>query len=165
MADGIGFDELLTFLRDSPFFQAFGPEELVPLLEFVQVRELPAGQVLFPQGAAADAFYVVYRGSVRIERVREDGATWTLGLSEAHACFGEQAIIDAAPRTASAIMATDGVILRFPSSRFEKLLNTGNRTAVKLLLQLARTTSAHLRERTAAWERLTATHPSGADPI
>lgn len=151
--DGIGFEELLAFLRDSPFFQAFEPHELVPLLDVVQVRQLPADRSLFAQGETADAFYVVYRGVVRIDRARPDGSTWTLGCCEAHACFGEQAIVEAVARTASAVMATDGVILRFPVSKFEKLLAAGNRTAVKLVLQLARTTSARLRERTAELER------------
>jgi CRP/FNR family cyclic AMP-dependent transcriptional regulator len=165
MSDGIGFDELLAFLRDSPFFQGFEPGDLMPLLEIVQVRDVPAGKALFAQGDLADAFYVVYRGVVRIDRTREDGSTWTLGRCETHACFGEQAIIEAVPRSASAIMAEAGVVLRFPSSKFERLLATGNRTAVKLVLQLARTTSAYLRERTALLERLGAATGATLDPI
>ena len=32
MIDGIGFDELLTFLRGSPFFKGFESQDLAPLL-------------------------------------------------------------------------------------------------------------------------------------
>jgi CRP-like cAMP-binding protein len=163
MSDGIGFDELLAFLRDSPFFIGFEPDDLMPLLEIVQVRDVPAGKTLFHQGDTADAFYVVYRGLVRIDRSRADGSTWTLGDCGPHACFGEQAIIEAAPRSATAVMREAGVVLRFPSSKFDRLLATGNRTAVKLVLQLARTTSAYLRARTAQLEALGAA-PTAPDP-
>lgn len=145
MTNGIGFDGLLGFLRDSPFFNAFAPTDLAPLLDMVQLREVPAGESIFGQGDAADAFYVVYSGVVSLDRNGQGGAPRHLGRCEPHACFGEQGIVDSEPRLAAATALEDSVVLRFPRVKFERLVADGNPTALKLTLQLARTISKRLR--------------------
>lgn len=60
-----------------------------------------------------------------------------------HACFGEQGILDSEPRLGAATALASSVIFQFSRAKFERLLDEGNPTAVKL--QLARAISKRLR--------------------
>jgi CRP-like cAMP-binding protein len=87
---------------DFDFAQMFRHEEKV----FV----VGAGTVIFEEGAAADSFYVLLEGEVDIG-VRNR----VLRTLKAGEIFGEMALIDARPRSASATARTDSVALT-PSS-------------------------------------------------
>ena len=79
---------------------------------------LTAGQVIFEYGQARDFMYVVKKGEVDIvvrdevvETVAEDGF------------FGEMAIIDHAPRSATAIAKTDCTLFKIEQEAFYELIN------------------------------------------
>ena len=56
-----------------------------------------------------------------------------------HACFGEMAILDDSPRSASVIARSDVTLFRFPSVPFQDLLDEDNLAAFKLVHAMART--------------------------
>jgi CRP-like cAMP-binding protein len=77
-----------------------------------------AGDTIFEAGAASDGFYVVREGEVllhsgddELERVGRGGI------------FGEMALVDGAPRSASATAATDGEIVLINKERFQYLVH------------------------------------------
>ena len=72
--------------------------------------ELPAGAIVFREGDAPTTAYLVERGEVEILSGPE-GATVGLGRLGAGDLLGEMAVIDDAPRTATARAATDCVLL------------------------------------------------------
>jgi diguanylate cyclase len=69
-------------------------------------RRVAAGTLLFGEGDTADSAYIVERGLVEIIAARE-GASVTLTRLGAGEIFGEMALIDGAPRSASARCLTD----------------------------------------------------------
>ncbi len=66
------------------------------------LREFKAGEVIFKEGDAATEFFVIQRGKVEIRLGNR-----LLGTLSDHDIFGEMALIDTAPRSATAIAATD----------------------------------------------------------
>lgn len=66
------------------------------------VREFKAGEVIFGQGDAARELFVVQSGEVEIRRGNRLRET----LSQ-YGIFGEMAIINASPHSATAVAATD----------------------------------------------------------
>jgi signal transduction histidine kinase len=62
-----------------------------------------AGEVIFSAGDPGDGFYVVEHGRVRISAVVGQNETRTLAMIEPGDFFGEMAVVDDAPRSASAI--------------------------------------------------------------
>jgi CRP-like cAMP-binding protein len=66
------------------------------------VREVPAGTVIFKEGESGSEMFGVIEGEVEI-RV-PNGAVRTLGPDST---FGEMAIIDSTPRSATAVAVTD----------------------------------------------------------
>ncbi len=81
-------------------------EELHALESDGHVRNFRAGEVIFSAGDAGDGFYVVETGEVRISAVVGQNEPRTLAMIGAGDFFGEMAVVDDAPRSASAIAET-----------------------------------------------------------
>jgi CRP-like cAMP-binding protein len=66
------------------------------------VREVPAGAVIFEAGDSGDQMFGIVEGEVELRMPR--GAVYKLGQDET---FGEMAIVDASPRSATATAVSD----------------------------------------------------------
>jgi CRP/FNR family cyclic AMP-dependent transcriptional regulator len=81
------------------------------------VRDYKAGDVIFKQGDDAHELFIVQSGKVEIfqgDRVLET-------LSD-HGIFGEMALIDSAPRSATAVAITDATLIPVSEDRFLSLI-------------------------------------------
>ena len=99
-----------------------------------------AGDVIFQAGEPADVMYVVQAGQVDI--VAKGEVINTLGEGE---FFGEMALIDHSPRSASAVAQTACTITRVDETSFVFSLQNNPYFA----LQLLRTLADRIRRRTA----------------
>ena len=110
-------EEKGQLLASVPLFAgvtAAGIEELGAIADEVEVRP---GTILTHQGYREGFFFIVMSGRVRIER---DGRTIaTLGPGE---FLGEIALLDAGPRTATAIVETPARLLQMNYEMFHELL-------------------------------------------
>ncbi len=96
------------------------------------------GDIIFCEFEPGKDAYVVKNGRVRIAKIREE-AEKTLDVIGPGGLFGEMALIENAPRSATAIAADDEtVLMRFDKSNFEILLKTQPQVAVNLLKTLAK---------------------------
>jgi CRP-like cAMP-binding protein len=104
-------------------------------------RYFPAGAVVFEEGDPGSRMYVIQSGEVRI--VKRVGARSIelarLGSGEA---FGEMALLEGQPRSASAIVDAPGRILEIDEAAFADLVRTEGEIALRLLRRL----SSRLRE-------------------
>lgn len=89
-------------LAGSFLFEDLDPELLEQLSNQATVRRLEDGQLLFEKGAPADGLYAVEAGKVRISSVSETGKEIVLNVLAPGAVFGEIALLDGEPRTATA---------------------------------------------------------------
>jgi len=78
---------------------------LAEMLPERYVRSFRSDEVIFQEGAPGTHMYVVQEGSVRICR-GADGAP--LSMVETGEIFGEMALIDGSPRSATAVAGADG---------------------------------------------------------
>jgi CRP-like cAMP-binding protein len=97
------------------------------------VRELKAGEVIFNQGEAATEFFVIQSGKVEIRLGNR-----LLGTLGDHDIFGEMALIDPAPRSASAVAATDVKIVPVSEKQFLFLVSRTPHFALNVMRTLAR---------------------------
>ncbi len=104
-------------------------------------REFPAGAVVFEEGDPGSRMYVIQSGEVRIvKRVGNRAITLAhLGAGEA---FGEMALLEGQPRSATAIVAAPSRILEIDEAAFADLVRRNGEIALRLLRRL----SARLRE-------------------
>jgi CRP-like cAMP-binding protein len=99
-------------------------------------KACPAGTILFREGDAGRTMFVIHTGKVAIvKRVRGDDKTLAiLGPGE---FFGEMAILNAKPRTATAEVLEDARLLEIDAKRFEQMVVTNTEIAVRLIKRLA----------------------------
>lgn len=87
------------------------------------INEYAASQVIFEEGSVGRELFVVLAGSVNIVKTTggRTNVIATLGKGE---FFGEMAVIDASPRSATAIAAADHTrVMRINHARFVFLVS------------------------------------------
>lgn len=115
------FMSRVFFLRGIPLFQYLSLDDLLIIDDALTQKEFLAGETIFAEGSLGVEFCIVYRGSVLIQKklVETQQELARLGPGE---CFGEMALFDDAPRSATAIASTDCTLLTLERSRFSSLL-------------------------------------------
>ena len=87
-------------------------------------KELKAGTVLFREGDAPNCAYLIESGIISVQ-ASQNGETIELGKLDSGDILGEMAVIDDAPRTATAIAETDCVLFEINKDQFvERLVKT-----------------------------------------
>jgi len=100
-------------------------------------RNVAAGEVLFREGEAGDTMYVIQSGRVRISKEGRDGQK-TLAILGPGEFFGEMAILNRKPRTASAEVVETARVLVIDAKTFESMVISNTEIAVRLIKKLAR---------------------------
>jgi len=96
------------------------------------VRPFSAGQTIFEQGQPGDVMFAVLEGEVEINRQNRVLETVPPG-----GVFGEMALIDQLPRSASAIGKSDGRVAAISAKRFQVLVSQNPHFALQMLQLLA----------------------------
>ncbi|MCC6526844.1 MAG: cyclic nucleotide-binding domain-containing protein [Polyangiaceae bacterium] len=147
--------EKLLLLRTAPVFAKLRSEDLAPLARIAEVERYQPGEPVFVEGEMGDALFVLVRGKIAISHGGE--ALATLGPGEA---FGEMAVLDEAPRSASARAAEEVEVLRIGSEAFYEVLHEHAEIAegvIRMLSQRLRETNEALEGRKHAEQRRAAT--------
>ena len=133
-------------LRRVPFFQELAQPELELIVALGQVVAYPKDMVLFKEGDKGEAIYVVIEGAIRI--VKSIPASWdgTMAFIEQGGCFGEMALVDEFPRSATAIAHEDSVVLFLERDAVLDLFREQPLVGQKILWALCRSLSLRLRE-------------------
>ena len=135
----------LERLRALSLFVDLSPADLSIVDGLLHERDYLAGEVIFDQGEAGHAMYIIIEGDVVICRQGqpEDGLIARL---DGGAFFGDLALLDNQPRSAQARAATPCKLAVFFREDFFSLMETHSRIASKILPQLARHIGRRLRE-------------------
>ncbi len=126
----------LVVLAESSLFSGMTSEELYPLGQIAVAVDLEPGQAAVRQGDPGDAVFVVVSGALE---VKKDGRK--LREVSRGAVFGEMALLDGAPRSASVEARTASRVLKIPRAEFDALLDEYPEIARGII----RTLIGHLR--------------------
>lgn len=112
-------------------------------------RQYPRGTVVFREGDTGRELFIIARGtaSVKLGLAGRDRER-RLATFAAGAVFGELALLDAGPRSASVEADEDLVCYVLSEASFADLVREHHAVAIKLLASLARELSARLRRAT-----------------
>ncbi len=127
-------------------FRELTPSEIDTLLSISKEKRVRKDEVVFKEGDTGDAFYFIVSGSVRISTIVPGVGEEALTILREGEYFGEMALIDDAPRSASAIANDDTILLLIEKDNFRKLLAQETGIAYKLLWVFTKTLSARLRK-------------------
>lgn len=148
----MSLNEEVELLRNIPLFAKLEPSKL-KLLAFTSERiTFEAGQVLFRQGDAGDAAYIIVEGSSDVLVESPDGELRVAQLGR-NDFVGEIAILCDVPRTATVKAVERTVTLRISKELFFRLVTEFPEMSVEIMRELASRlehTTQQLREALAA---------------
>lgn len=97
----------IEMLREVSLFESLDEEELRTLAPLLDRRSFSTGETLFTRGEVGDCLYVVRQGRVQIYVESTEGQKIVLAENGPGDMFGEIALFDGGPRTASAVAVED----------------------------------------------------------
>jgi CRP/FNR family cyclic AMP-dependent transcriptional regulator len=119
-------------LRAIPLFADLSDRHLRRVARLAILAEFRENTSVVREGSRAHSFFVILDGRARVER----GGVVTAGLVAGDA-FGEMALLDGEPRSASVIAETDVTALRIAGDPFRALLRREPAIALALLRTLS----------------------------
>ncbi|MCA9869188.1 MAG: Crp/Fnr family transcriptional regulator [Anaerolineae bacterium] len=93
----------VDLLRNAPIFESLNDSELEALAASLKQRVFARGVVIFHKGSPGNSLYLIERGKVRIFILSDSGQEITINVHGPDECFGELALLDGLPRSASAV--------------------------------------------------------------
>jgi len=132
---------MFDFLKKIPLFSGLSGEDLRRLCEITKEVHLRAGEDLFGEGSPGDLAYVIMEGQIEISKL-SDGTNVPLAVRGAGELIGEMALLEDAPRMASARAASKCRLLTIGREQLEELLSSSPSSAQSML----RTVTGRLRE-------------------
>jgi CRP/FNR family transcriptional regulator, cyclic AMP receptor protein len=134
-------------LKPIAVLQAMDHDALARLAAALEDTHYTDGQPVFAEGDPGDSMYFIVHGCVRIaKRTETSGAEdKTLTVLEAGDYFGEMALLDQKPRSASAVASGDARVLRLSKAAFDQLQSQGSAAGLSVLFAMIRTSSERIR--------------------
>lgn len=123
-------------------FRGLSREELAGLRKISREKVFANGSRIFSEGDPGDGLYAVKTGSVEIAHVVESEARHVFSVFGPGVVFGEMAVIEDQPRSATAVAAEETALYFIPREEMRQLLQNSPSLAFNLL----RMVSHRLRE-------------------
>jgi CRP-like cAMP-binding protein len=137
MSVSTGADRRVSLLRRIPVFAGLSDDDLDAVAAVSVARRLDAGTVVFREGDRGDTCYVVRSGTARAIREHPDGRSITLAHFNPGDIFGELAMFDDEPRSATVDTIEPTEVIAIPSRDVQRLMREYPEIAVKLSTALA----------------------------
>jgi CRP/FNR family transcriptional regulator, cyclic AMP receptor protein len=134
----------IALLQAMPIFGALRDDALECLLENAPWVQHGAGEYYFREGDAAQCMYVIEQGAVEILK-RWDGGDWPLHQLHAGDCFGEMALMDYFPRSASVRAVEDCRAIEIASSALHRLAERDMEQFALIQMNIGREVCRRLR--------------------
>ena len=129
---------VVAALAAVPLFAGLDAAALDSLARLVRPRRFRRGEVIFHLGDPGDALFVVSAGAVKITLPSEGGDEAIIATLRPGDFFGELALLDGAPRSATAVALEPTETLVLPREPFRALVATEPAIRDALLAALAR---------------------------
>ena len=123
---------MLDELRQIPLFADLSEEDLERLHRMAETVSIPAGQLVLREGDPGDSLYVVLEGELEVTK-RQGSQDVLLALYDPGQFFGEMALLEQAPRSASVRTVQASRLLVISQAAFQSLLSCSPSAPLKIL--------------------------------
>src|SRR5919112_838929 len=139
-----------ALLEGVEFFELLGGEDRRALAEVVDLVRVGEGETLFRAGEPGESLYLVRSGEVELSIQDNVGQKITLDTARIGDFFGEIALLDSGPRTATAVALSDAELIELDRGDLLLLFGKKPDAALHMLAAMGRMTrkaDALLRQR------------------
>ena len=135
-----------TIIPQLALFGGLDEVEQEKVASLVRWETFAAGAAVGRQGEVAETMYILVEGRCRVLMdIDDSGHPFTLAELGPGQCFGEMALVEIQPRSASVVALTDVVVAGLTNSDFMTLYDWRITTYSLVLLNIAREISRRLR--------------------
>ena len=133
-------------VKNSMLLQDLSAEELDGLATFCEMRTMSEGTTVFIENMLGESLFLITKGSIRISKMFAEGDEKTLVVLGPGDVFGEMAVIDGLPRSATARVAENAELISFKKKDLERLCSENAPLALKLVSNIVKVFSKRVRE-------------------
>jgi CRP/FNR family cyclic AMP-dependent transcriptional regulator len=124
-------------LENIPLFSVLAKEELDAISRLAVTRNYPKNSVIINEGDHTDSLYVILSGKVKIFLTDDHQKEVIVAIQREGDYFGELALLDEAPRSASVMTMEPCSLLIVSRNAFERHLASDPKLAISLMRGLA----------------------------
>ncbi len=135
----------ISLLQRMPVFGGIREDILTFILDLSSKVSVPKGEFFFRQGDQADSMFVLERGKVAILKSWQE-REYLLQHRHAGDCFGEVALIDLCPRSASVLAVEDCSAIEVSSTTLYRVYEKDLEQLALIYMNMGREVSRRLRE-------------------
>jgi CRP/FNR family transcriptional regulator len=139
------FSRKKQFLRSLELFEDLKDGEMGALVHALHARTYRPGEIVFLEGDIGRALFIMESGKVELTRLGADGRPAALYTLKPGEFFGEMALLESRPRSATATAVENTRLHLLYRTKLEALLHSEPRIGVSIMSHLARLLSARLR--------------------
>lgn len=114
--------EISGILRNIPIFQGLEKADYGEIIPLLRLEKYPPGARIIREGARGDSMCIIIRGTVKVTKADEAGGEAHIETLYPGSYFGEFALVDNMPRSASIIGVEDTEVFRLEKKDFDSLL-------------------------------------------
>lgn len=130
--------EAVESLRAIPLFSQIADADLELIASLLIERRFPRGTTIVEEGLPGDYMYVIREGRVKVTKISDEGREKILMFLDAGSFFGEMALLDRAPRTASVKTLEASRLLALSRTDFLNALRSSPEIAMGVIQELTR---------------------------
>ena len=136
-------DPILKALERVPIFENLSKKELSDIVKLTHEREYKSNEYVFKKYSPAEGMYVILHGKIEIKDPKSENIFANLYSGD---FFGELALLDEEPRSASAVCNEPSKLIGFFRTDLLTLIKRYPELGNKILLNLSRVLGERLRE-------------------
>lgn len=133
-------------IKSSVMLQGFTDDDLGKLAAFCEMREMSESTTVFIENMPGESLFLIKSGTIRISKMFAEGDEKTLVVIGPEDIFGEMAVIDGLPRSATARVAEDAQLISLKKKDLERLSVEDAALALKLVSNIVKVFSARVRD-------------------
>ncbi len=137
---------LTTFMRSVPVFGGLEGRSLDSVLSMLKDQTHKAGTAIFNEGELGRTMYVLVEGEVEVLRSNHDGEAISIVRLGPGECFGEMALIELQPRSATVLVRKNARTFSLNNMDLYNLYREDNYAFVIVLQNICRMLSRRLRK-------------------
>jgi CRP/FNR family cyclic AMP-dependent transcriptional regulator len=122
-------------LRTVPIFSEMPEADITALARLTSRRTCPKDTVVFFENEEGDSFFCIVAGRIKVTILGDDGREVILSVLGRGDFFGEMALLDNEPRSATAIAVEDTELLSLHRNDFQSVLSD-NRSIMSALIKI-----------------------------
>ncbi|OGS18475.1 MAG: hypothetical protein A3J83_04125 [Elusimicrobia bacterium RIFOXYA2_FULL_40_6] len=140
------FTEKVNFLKNIPIFEGLSNSSLGKITGIMYSKKYPADEIIFEEGKVGKALFIIFDGEVAITKISNGTETRAIATHEKGAFFGEMALLEELPRSATARTTKETTLFLIYKVKFDWFVEKDPRVGLKIIHNIAKVLSARLRE-------------------